>query len=110
MSDLSACALEKKSLNAWVGGGSSRPPPIAGDVLMSVSDSTRSGWSSASELREPAPGREAHDVRGRDAVGVEQPGRVIDEVVGRVARPARLVGDRAAGVALVVADHEAPGA
>jgi hypothetical protein len=47
-------------------------------------------------------------VRGRDLVGVEHAGGVGDEVVAGVPRASDLIGDRAAGVAMVVANHEPP--
>jgi hypothetical protein len=45
-------------------------------------------------------------VSGPNVVGVEHTGRVRDEVGAGVAGMPRLVRDRAAGVAVVVADHE----
>lgn len=60
------------------------------------------------QLRERPSGRDTHDVRGRDPVGIEHAGGVTDQVRAGVSGTARLVGDRPAGVAVVVTDHEAP--
>jgi hypothetical protein len=76
-------------------------------VLIKTSDSTRSGGVERKQLRDPPARRDADQVRGREAVGVQHAGRVVVEGGAGVLRPARLVGRRAAGVAMVVADHEA---
>jgi hypothetical protein len=49
-------------------------------------------------------------VRRRDAVGVEHAGGVRDQVGAGVSGTPGLVGHRAAGVAVVVPDHETPAA
>ena len=60
------------------------------------------------ELRERAAGRDADQVRRRNVVGIEHAGRVGDEIGAGVSGPPGLVGDRAAGVAVVVTDDEPP--
>ena len=60
------------------------------------------------ELRQGAAGRDADDVGRRQTVRVEYTGGVGDKVGTVVGGVARLVRDRSAGVAVVVADHEAP--
>ena len=80
----------------------------AGLVAMSVSEATRSGWSSAMQLGERAAHRLPDDVRPapRRATSSSADG-VGDEVIARVARRARRVAGRLARVAVVVADDVA---
>ena len=74
---------------------------------MRTSESTRSGVE-REPLRERSAGRDADDVCRGDAVGVEHACGVGHQVAARVPGMARLVGDRSAGVAMVVTDHEPP--
>jgi hypothetical protein len=65
------------------------------------------GVSEREVLRERAARGEAHDVRAHPPVRLEHGGRVADEVIAAIARPARRIGRGAARVALVVSHHEA---
>jgi hypothetical protein len=60
------------------------------------------------DLREGAAHRQPDEVRARQTKRVEQAHRVRDEVTAAIARCADRVVDRAASVAQVVADDEAP--
>ena len=75
---------------------------------MRTSERTRSGIVERKQLRERSTRRNADHVRRPDLVGVEHAGGVGDHVGAGVPGVSRLVGDRAAGVAVVVADHEPP--
>src|ERR687890_340351 len=61
------------------------------------------------ELADPPPHRHTHQMGALQAEGVEQADGVLCEVTQGVGRSTRLVADRSAGVAVVVADDE-PGA
>src|SRR5215211_6598194 len=61
------------------------------------------------ELADPPPHRHTHQMGALQAQGVEQADGVLCYVAQGVGRSTRLVADRSAGVAVVVADNE-PGA
>src|ERR687890_84326 len=61
------------------------------------------------ELGDPPPHRHAHQMCALQAEGIEQADDVLCQVAQGVGRSTRLVADRSAGVAVVVADDE-PGA
>src|SRR6266511_5688989 len=107
--DQSTSAVATKRLNSAVGGGRSRSPGVTGEVLIRVRESTLSAESSATSC-DPPTRRDADQVRGRDAEAIEHPDGVSREIGPRVLGPPGLVGDRAAGVAVVVADHVPPAA
>ena len=89
-------------------GGSSEPPVPIGLVHISVRLRSRSGWSTAIRCAMRAAHRHADDVRALDAEPRRGRDRIGDQVVARVARPPGRVRRRAARVAMVVADDEAP--
>jgi hypothetical protein len=60
------------------------------------------------ELRDRASRRHADEVRAGESERLDHADRVVDHVGRRVARMPGLVRDRPAGVAMVVADDEAP--
>src|SRR6266487_6207032 len=86
--DQSTSAVATKRLNSAVGGGRLRSPGVTGEVLIRVRESTLSAGAEA----------------------IEHPNGVSREIGPRVLGPPGLVGDRAAGVAVVVADHVQPAA
>jgi hypothetical protein len=88
-----------------------REPAVAGCHRGGADERERSDAVRAVErelLCDAAPGRDADEVRGRDPVSVEHARSVGGEVRARVAGAAGRIGDRSAGVAVVVADHEPP--
>src|SRR5215213_11301769 len=58
------------------------------------------------ELADPPPHRHAHQMGALQAEGVEQADGILCQVAQGVGRSTRLVADRSAGVAVVVADDE----
>ena len=54
-SDQSTVAVDTNRPNSAVGGGSSRSPGSAGEVLLSTSEATRSGLLSATSCAIPPP-------------------------------------------------------
>src|SRR5215218_7990523 len=58
------------------------------------------------ELADPPPHRHTHQMGALQAEGIEQADGVLGQVAQGVGRSTRLVADRSAGVAVVVADDE----
>ena len=90
--DQSASAVATKRPNSAVGGGRSRSPGVAGEVLIRVRESTRLAESSASSWAiPPPPGTPTRCAAESEAV--EHAGGVRREVPRRVLGLAGLIGD-----------------
>jgi hypothetical protein len=72
-SDRSALVVVTDRANSSAVGGNARwrSPEVAEEVLMRTSERTRAGVARRKPLREHPACRNAYDVRGRDAAGVE---------------------------------------